>query len=72
MFLGVRRGRPDNKKNTAYYASMVEYGTWKMEGQPFMRPAWDRNQAKARKIILDNYKRKYEMEVKRLTKKGVL
>ena len=72
MLLGVRRGRPDTKENTAYYASMVEYGTWKQEPQPFMRPAWDSQANNARKLILDNAERKFELEVKRLTKKGVL
>jgi len=72
MLLGVKRGRPDTKMTTAYYASMVEYGTWKHEPQPFMRPAWDSQQAKARSIIMNNYKRKFEQEVKRLTKKGLL
>lgn len=26
---------------TADYAAPVEYGTWKMAAQPYLRPAWD-------------------------------
>ena len=67
VILGVKSG-----KQTPYYASFVERGTAFQSAQPFMRPAYDTKQEDVKKIFFDNAKRKFELEVKRLTKKGVI
>lgn len=67
VILGIKSG-----KDTPYYGSFVEFGTVKQDKQPFMRPAWDAKEDTVKKRFFDNAKRKFELEVKRLTKKGVL
>lgn len=41
----------------AYYLIFQEYGTSKMQAQPFMAPAYEKNKDKARKIIIDEIRR---------------
>lgn len=36
-----------------YYLGMIEYGTWKMEARPFMRPAFDQT----KETVIANLKR---------------
>jgi HK97 gp10 family phage protein len=38
---------------TAEYAAYIEYGTWKMSAQTYLRPAWDLSQGRFAEIIWD-------------------
>ena len=42
-------------KNDAYYASYVEYGTFKMEAQPFIRPSVERHISEIKNIVRGVY-----------------
>jgi HK97 gp10 family phage protein len=51
----------------AIYASYVEYGTWKMEAQPYLRPAMDEAETEAMNAIYDSI----DSHFKDLAKGGV-
>lgn len=41
------------KQATAPYAPLVEFGTVKMQAEPFMRPAFDNNKQRALDVMVD-------------------
>lgn len=43
----------ERKKHYPFYAHMIEFGTSKMQAQPFLRPAFDENRAEALKRIVE-------------------
>lgn len=83
MILGVKMNPGGTRETEPYYAHMVEYGhrivtpgkkdTGKStQPRPFMRPAWDTQKDVVTKRFMESAKRKFEQEVARLSKKGVL
>ncbi|EGI55040.1 hypothetical protein SUS17_2107 [Sphingomonas sp. S17] len=50
VLIGPRQGG----KNDPFYAFMVEFGTVKTAAHPFMRPAWDANQAEASAVVISS------------------
>lgn len=49
----VRIGEGDFKGDT-FYGAMIEYGTIRMPARPFIRPAFDRNEAAVARQVLDD------------------
>jgi HK97 gp10 family phage protein len=47
-----------------FYGPMVEYGTKKMQAQPFMRPAFDENEERVDEIIAQNIQEGIDKAVK--------
>ena len=66
----VVKNEPTNRGG--WYGHFVEFGTVRQEADPFMRPAWDQTQDVFTKRFMDNAKRRLELTVKRLEKKGVI
>jgi len=66
----VVKNEPTNR--SGWYGSFVEFGTVHQKAQPFMRPAWDQTEDVVTKRFMDNAKRRLELTVKRLEKKGVI
>lgn len=63
----------DPKTNKGgWYGQFVEFGTRNQPAQPFMRPAFDSTQKAVSSGFFALMIKKFELEVRRLTKKGVI
>ena len=55
--VGLIQKKSFTDAETARYGMAVEYGTSKMEAQPFIRPGYDQNKNKARKGVRESLKK---------------
>lgn len=52
------------------HAHLIEFGTYKMPAQPFLRPAWDSNKKKARDMIAEEIWENIARAARRLAKQA--
>ncbi len=55
-------------KRVAYYAHFVEFGTVKMEAQPFLRPAFENSKTKSVQAFQNYARKRIPKEIKKLAK----